>query len=146
MHWTITSVKPVTTLSCFVACGVQRFHSQEFCACDQFCIQKKSMALFHIWFFHVILHNFLKKTLACGSQEGHCGSYPDRSVGQWVNRCDPLSTLVAMQYFNCILQLNFLYIKSTLIMSCHWHNFHTTEFAIFMMCMIYKHKPRIPAT
>ena len=26
------------TSSCFEACGVQRFHSQEFCAWDQFCI------------------------------------------------------------------------------------------------------------
>ena len=41
----------LTTLSCFEACGVQRFHSQEFCVWDQFCILKKSMALFHIWYF-----------------------------------------------------------------------------------------------
>ena len=42
---------------------------------------------------------FKKKTLACGSQEGHmwitsgllCGS-----VGKWVNRCDPLSTMSPM--------------------------------------------------
>ena len=65
----------LTTLSCFEACGVQRFHSQEFCAWYQFCILKVSMVLFHIWFFHVILHNFYKENFSMwvtrGSYVGH---------------------------------------------------------------------------
>ena len=38
-------------------------------------------------FFMSCYITFKKKTSTCGS-------YPDCSVGQWVNKCDPLSTLV----------------------------------------------------
>ena len=48
-HWYEASLLPQA--SYFEACGVQRFHSQKFCAWDQFCIRKESMTLFHIWFF-----------------------------------------------------------------------------------------------
>ena len=87
--------------SCFEACGVQGFHLQEVCARDQFCIlprMKKPMTLFHIKNYfscHVIL---LKRNF---QHVGHkwviCRSHPDCSVGQrvkWINRCDPLSTLL----------------------------------------------------
>ena len=78
------------------ACDVQRFHLQEVCARNRFCIMprmKKSMALFHIKIFMSCYITFLQHV---GHKWVICGSYLDCSVGQWVkwaNRCDPLSTL-----------------------------------------------------
>ena len=59
----------------FKICGL-RFHLQEVCARDWFCIlprMKKSMALFHIKNFscHVTLATVKKKTSTCGLQVGH---------------------------------------------------------------------------
>ena len=56
---------------------------------------KKSMALFHI---NVMLLAFLKKIKLQHVGNKLCGSHSDCSVGQWVkwiNRYDPLSTLIA---------------------------------------------------
>ena len=71
--------------NCFEAYGVWRFHLQEVCARDRFCIlprMKESMALFHIKKFscHVILATFKKKTSTCGHKWVICGSHPDYSV------------------------------------------------------------------
>ena len=71
------------------------FHSYEVCAWDQFCILPR---LFCIRIFHVILYCFKKKTSACGS-------HPDCPVGQWANRCDPLSTL-AHTLTSCMFQIS----------------------------------------
>ena len=61
---------------------------------------KKSMTLFHIKNFSCHVTLLLKRKF---QHVGHkwviCGSHPDCSVGQWVkwvNRCDPLSTLMCM--------------------------------------------------
>ena len=64
------------TSSCFEACGVQRFHSQEFCAWDQFCIlprTKKSVygIVSYLNFLMSFYITFRKKTGVCGSQVGH---------------------------------------------------------------------------
>ena len=73
MHWTIIGAKPAY---CFVACGVQRFHSQQVCAWDQFCNvprKKKSIALFHIRIFpscHFALGNH-SMWITRMSQVGH---------------------------------------------------------------------------
>ena len=72
--------------SCYEACGVQRFHLQEVCARDRFCIlprTKKPMALFHIKFFcHVTLatlkENF-NMWVPSGSYLGHI------QIVLWVN-------------------------------------------------------------
>ena len=53
---------------------------------------KISIVLFHIknfHFMHVSYITFKKKTSTCGS-------HLDCSVDQWVNRCDSLSTLIAI--------------------------------------------------
>ena len=50
---------------CLEACGVQRFYCQKVCAWDQLYVllrAKKSMVMFNIRIFHVILHYFEKKT------------------------------------------------------------------------------------
>ena len=83
-------------LSCFEACGVQRFHLQKVCVRDWFCIlptMKKSMALFHIknFSYHVTLTTYKKKTSTCGSQVGHmwvtsglfCGSVGQMGQQVW---------------------------------------------------------------
>ena len=70
-------------LSCFQACGVQKFHSQEFFVWNQFCILKKSMALFHIWFFHVILHNFQIKNFSIWVTRGSYVGYIQ--IALWVS-------------------------------------------------------------
>ena len=77
-HHCCNSLLWLATSSCFEAYGVQRFCSQEVCAWDQFCIlprMKKSMALFHIRIFHVILHYFQKENFSMWvlrrSQAGH---------------------------------------------------------------------------
>ena len=61
---------------------------------------KKSMALFHIKTFHVMLATLLlkRKFQHVGHKWVICGSHPDCSVRQWVkwvNRYDLLSTLVS---------------------------------------------------
>ena len=90
-HWCETSLLAIS--SCFEACGVQRFYLQEVCAREQFCILLRIRNLWHCSIskiFHVMI-TFKQKTWLA------CGSHPDSSVGQWVkwvNRCDPLSTLV----------------------------------------------------
>ena len=56
-HWCETSLFFISNW--FEACGVQRFYLQEVYARDQLCIlprMKKSMALFHINKFHIMLH------------------------------------------------------------------------------------------
>ena len=88
MHWTITGVKPVTTSSCF----------------KDFILKNSvhgisSVSWRNLWhcfisdLFHVILHkeNF-SMWVTRGSCVGHI--HLDCSVSQWVNKCDPLSTLV----------------------------------------------------
>ena len=106
----------LTTLSCFEACGVQRFHSQQFCVWDQFCILKKSIALFHIWFF-LLLHNILKKTLACGSQAGHMWITSGLlSVSTGVTHFQPynqgiinwVTTAITYNCIFCIVRISFL--------------------------------------
>ena len=75
----IIGVKPHS--SCFeaCACSVQRFHLQEVCTRDRFCIlprMMKYMALFHIKKFSchfTLLLNFNVWVI--------CGSHPDCSVG-----------------------------------------------------------------
>ena len=71
-HWYETSLLRIS--SCFEEHGVQRFHHQEICARDWFCIlprMKESMAIVPYQSFHVMLHYFKKKTSTCGSQVGH---------------------------------------------------------------------------
>ena len=61
--------------SCFEACGVQRFHLQEVCSRDWFCIlprMKKSMALFHNYQkFHVMLL-ISAKNVVCKKNSWSC--------------------------------------------------------------------------
>ena len=56
-HWCETSL--LSQAACFEVCSVQRFHLQEVCASDRFCIlprMQKFIALFHIKNnFHVML-------------------------------------------------------------------------------------------
>ena len=77
-HWYETSLFFIS--NCFEACGVRRFHFQEVCARDLFCIlprMKKSMALFHIKknSCHVTLATFKKENfnmwVTNGSYMGH---------------------------------------------------------------------------
>ena len=44
---------------------------------------------------------FLKTIMHVGQKWVSCGSHPHWFVGQWVNRCDPLSTLMYMQVSAC---------------------------------------------
>ena len=61
----------LTTLSCFEACSVQKFHSQEFCAWDASSASWRSLWHCFISDFSMSFYiTFKKKTLAYGSQEG----------------------------------------------------------------------------
>ena len=99
MHWIIIGAKPAYYLKLFWSMWCQRFHLQGVCTREWFCIlprMKKSMALFHIKSFSCPVTILLKRK--CQHMGGHkwviCGSHPGCSVGQWVDRCDPLSTLM----------------------------------------------------
>ena len=77
MHWNIMVWNKLIISSCFKACGVQSF---QVCARDWICIlprMKKSMALFHIKNFYVMLQ--------------HVGCIWIVQWVKWVNRSNPLS-------------------------------------------------------
>ena len=67
VHWIIISVRPVyivTTLSCFEVCGIWRFHSQEGCTWDQFCIlpYKNKTSIWHCFISEFSMSFCNKKT------------------------------------------------------------------------------------
>ena len=80
--------KQFTTSICFEACDVQRFHSQEFCAWDQFCIQRKSMHGIVSYMIFPCHFTLLSKRKL---QHVDCSV---GQVGQVCNRYDLLSTLI----------------------------------------------------
>ena len=79
--------------SCFEACGVQRFYFQEVHVWVQFCILQEWRNLSYQNFYMSFCITFQKKTSACGSYLGHIRI---ALWVKWVNRCDPLSTLMVI--------------------------------------------------
>ena len=91
MHWTITGVKPASLPQTVLKHVVSRDFILK-----NFVHGTSSVSWRNLWhcfisdFSMSFYITFQKKTLACGSQEGHIRP----SVGQWVTKCDPLSTLL----------------------------------------------------
>ena len=84
----------LSTSSCFEACGVLRFHSQEICTWDQFFPANNEEI-----YGTVSDQNFsISFALLLKRKTSACGSYSDCSVGQQVNRCDPLSAVVSTEH------------------------------------------------
>ena len=124
-------MKPVTTLSCFEACGIQRFTSQEFFVQDQFCILKKFVVLFHLIFSMSFYITFKKENLSMWVTRGSymwvtsgllCGSVHGSSGSASVTHFQPCQLLLhtyAMAAMPILLlQSNELIIKQCSTSSC----------------------------
>ena len=71
MHWTITGVKPAYYLKLFWSMWCPEISISRILCMGLVLYPEESMALLHSWFSMSFYITSKKKTLACGSQEGH---------------------------------------------------------------------------
>ena len=100
----------------FLMGQVGLIHKLKLCGCDLdvTCTLENSVGM---WQLSELFSSHVTLLSTCGSYQHACGSYLDCCVSQWVNRCDPLSTL---HHVNTLITMDHIVAHTNL--SFHFKN------------------------